>query len=102
MKRIRIRKDSHHFDNLDPHPDPHPYQIKNRIWIRIWICITIYKPEPDLDPHQCEKTDPGPHLDLHQIKNLNLNPHQGDKSNPDPHQSEADPQHGKKCGSITF
>jgi exoribonuclease R len=29
---IRIRKDPHHFSNLDPHPDPHPdpHQIKIR------------------------------------------------------------------------
>jgi hypothetical protein len=34
---IRIRMDSHHFGNLDPHPDPYSHQIKIRIRIRIGI-----------------------------------------------------------------
>ncbi len=37
---IRIRKDPHHFGNLDPHP----HQIKIRIRIKIY--------KLDLDPHQ--------------------------------------------------
>jgi hypothetical protein len=41
---IRTRKDSRHFDNLDPHP----HQIKMRIRIR----IKIYKLDPEPDPHQ--------------------------------------------------
>jgi hypothetical protein len=41
-----IRKDPHHFGNLDPHPDPH--QIKIRIRNR----IKIYKLDPEPDPHQ--------------------------------------------------
>jgi hypothetical protein len=39
-----VRKDPHHFGNLDPHP----HQIKIRIRIR----IQIFKLEPDHDPHQ--------------------------------------------------
>jgi hypothetical protein len=39
---IRIRKDPHHFGNLDPHPDPHPHQIKIRIRIK------IFKLDPEL------------------------------------------------------
>jgi hypothetical protein len=37
MLLIRIRKDPHHFGNLDPDPYPHPHQIKIRIQIRIKI-----------------------------------------------------------------
>jgi hypothetical protein len=110
-----IRKDPHHFGNLDP--NPHPHQIK------IWIRIKIYKlyREPDLDPHQFEDVKPKcmeceSILALFQgfqpffkariwigkvgsqsasgsakLKNKNPDPrpdsHQGDKSNPDPHPS---------------
>jgi hypothetical protein len=47
---IRIRKDPHHFGNLDPHPDPH--QIKIR------ISIKIYKLDPEPDPHQYADVKP--------------------------------------------
>ncbi len=43
---VRIRKDPHHFGNLDPHPDPHSHQIKIRIRIK------MYKMDPERDPHQ--------------------------------------------------
>jgi hypothetical protein len=48
--RIRIRKDMHHFGNLDP--QPHQIKIRTR--------IKIYKldPEPDPDPHQCADVKP--------------------------------------------
>ncbi len=82
MLWIRIRKDPHHFGNLDPEPDQFAdvkpkcmeYEpilaffqgfelfFKARIWIRIRICIWVRSP--------------------HQIKNQNPHPdpHQGDKS----------------------
>jgi hypothetical protein len=49
---IRIRKDPHHFVNLDQHPDPHQLKIRIR--------IKIYKldPEPDQDPHQFADVKP--------------------------------------------
>ncbi len=92
--RIRIRKDSHHFGNLDPYPEPHPHKIKIR--------IKIYKldPEPDPDPHQFADVKPkcleyDPILALFQGFQAFFKariwiririPHQGDKSDPDPHQ----------------
>ncbi len=51
---IRIRKDPHHFGNLDPHPDPHPHQIKIRIRIKIY---KLY-PEPDPNQHQFADVKP--------------------------------------------
>jgi hypothetical protein len=51
-----IRKDPHHFVNLDPHPDPHQHQIKIRIRIR--ISIKIYKKDPDPDTHQFADVKP--------------------------------------------
>jgi hypothetical protein len=48
MLWIRIRKDPHHFGNLDP--DPHPHQIKIRIRIK------IFKLDPD--PHQFADVKP--------------------------------------------
>jgi hypothetical protein len=53
---IQIRKDPHHFVNLDPHL----YQIKIRIRIRIGIRIKISKldPKPDPDPHQFAAVKP--------------------------------------------
>jgi hypothetical protein len=115
---IRIRKNPHHFGNLDPHPGPHPHQIK--IWIRIKICKL--DPEPDPDPHQfadvkpkCMEYEPilalfkgfslflklgsdaDPHPDPHQIKiriwiRIRIRVIT-DKSNPDPHQRDAYSQH---------
>jgi hypothetical protein len=38
--------------------------------------------EQDLDPHQCERSDP--------------HPHRRERSDPDPHQSDEDPQ--QYCG----
>jgi hypothetical protein len=43
---IRIRKDPHHFGDLDPHP----HQIKIRIRTRIRIRNKIYKLDPEPDP----------------------------------------------------
>jgi hypothetical protein len=111
-----IRKDPHHFDNLDPHP--HQIKIQIRIRIKIYKLHPEANPDPhqfadnkrkcmkyepifalfhgfepffklgplDPDPHQGEKSDPDPHQDPQQIKNQNPDNHQGDKSNPDPHQ----------------
>jgi hypothetical protein len=45
-----IRKDPHHFGNLDPHPDLHPHQIKIRIRIK------NFKLDPD--PHQFTDAKP--------------------------------------------
>ncbi len=55
---MRIRKDPHHFTNLDPHLDPHPCQIKIRIRIRIPIKIYKLDPGPDPDPHQFADVKP--------------------------------------------
>jgi hypothetical protein len=45
---IRIRKDPHHFGDLDPHP----HQIKIRIRTRIRIRNKIDKLDPEPDPQQ--------------------------------------------------
>jgi hypothetical protein len=50
--QIPIRKDPHHFGNLDPNLNPHLHQIKIR------ICIKIYKLDPDTDPHQFADVKP--------------------------------------------
>jgi hypothetical protein len=50
MLWIRIRKDPHHFGNLNPRP--HPYKIKIRIRIK------IYKLDPEPDPHQFADVQP--------------------------------------------
>jgi hypothetical protein len=47
---IRIRKDQHHFGNLDPHP----HQIKIRIRIK------IYKLDPEQDPDRHQFSDVKP------------------------------------------
>jgi hypothetical protein len=49
---IRIRKDPHHFGNLDPHP--YSYQIKIRIRIKIYKLV----PEPDPDLHHLADVKP--------------------------------------------
>jgi hypothetical protein len=115
--RIWIRKDPHHFGNLDPHSDPHPRQkkcgsaskfisfIRNRIRIRINLQMSSQNVwnEPILALFQGFE-----HFFEAMIwtriririwvksriririnkKSESSGPHQGDKSNPDPHQSD--------------
>jgi hypothetical protein len=47
---IPIRKDLHHFGNLDSHP--------HKIKIRIRIRIKIYKLDPEPDPHHFADVKP--------------------------------------------
>jgi hypothetical protein len=79
---IRIRKDPHHFGNLDTHSDPHPRQ-KMRIRIKIYLL----GPEPDPDSHQFADVKPKC-MECEPILALFLgfqpDPHQGEKSDPDP------------------
>jgi hypothetical protein len=63
---IRIRKDPHHFGNLDP------YQIKKRIRFK------FYKLDPD--PHHFGNLDPHQINIRNRVKIYKLNPE------PDPHQ----------------
>jgi hypothetical protein len=51
---IRIRKVSHHFGNLNPHPDPHQIKIRIRISYR----SDKLDPEPDPDSKQFANDEP--------------------------------------------